>query len=570
MYNEAMMAKAMADTYATTLSIRQVAKEHKTSYHMARKLLAAAGVEPRHQGRPTNDERKETKPVVGGRVRARQTQAGAWKPGTIKRYFLTCAQNNTALHDQVWQNVLGLSKFYDAELLVARTVYNRFARASQADKKLIIEKDRDITDRQYWWDEKVVPFLHDERMELAPGLVWCGETNITPTAADPMSGFDAYTGRASSIFPHARVHMRSVPSMRDEGTKLMYTTGTVTQRNYIQRKAGQLADFHHAYGGLLVEIDRDGTWFVRQVIATNKGVMCDLDKKIDAKSHITTGNRLLGINWGDIHEACGDEEINELYWGEGGVLDELNPQFQFMHDLSDFRARNGHNIKRNLHLAAFIEHTLGNSSVEREMAQTARFLKWVSRDTTQTVVVDSNHDNFFVEWLERTGDFRKDHTNALYFLRAAHVLWSGAERNKGVAPNMVAWAMRDAWRKDLFESRGTREAPSSDRIRFLDEDESFIIGATNRNDGIECGLHGHEGFNGARAGPKAFSRLGRPLNAGHVHSAGIWDDAWFAGITGNMNQRYNVGLGGWSHSNILTYETTKRAMQTIYNGKARV
>jgi hypothetical protein len=553
--------------YNEEKSIRQVAKRYHASFHMMRRIVHYFEiVQPPNPNPPpvtkTNEEVK-TEPVVVGRVRARQTPRG-YEPGKPQRYLLTCAQNNTELNTPVWDNLLALADHYDARILVARTVYHRMSRSSDFDKKLIIDRDNSEPRRtEFVWDERLTDYLHDERLEIAPGLIWCGETNITPSAAHPMSGMDSYTGRASSVFPHPRIAMRSVPAMADEGTKFMYTTGTVTARNYIQRKAGQLAEFHHCYGALLVEVDENGTWFCRQINANSEGVLCDWDVKVDEYGHVSTGNSLAGITWGDIHVACGDEEAYTLAWGNGGILDQLRPSVQFMHDIIDFRARNGHNIKRDLNLAAFIEHVLGNKSVQGEMAQTARFLEWASRPDIETVVVDSNHDNFFIEWLERLGNFRKDHTNAVYFLEAAHHLWSSTERRgNGSKPNMTRWAIG---RELLSFGRGT---PGSLNIRFLEEDESYII-CPDSHGGIECGLHGHEGFNGARGGPAAFARLGRKINAGHVHSAGIWDGAYFGGIMGSMNQRYNVGLGSWSQSNVFTYSNGKRAIQTIYNGKAR-
>jgi len=49
-----------------------------------------------------------------------------------------------------------------------------------------------------------------------------------------MAKLDTY----KNIFPHAKLAMRSIPTMQGEGTKLNYTTGTVTKRNYVQKRAG--------------------------------------------------------------------------------------------------------------------------------------------------------------------------------------------------------------------------------------------------------------------------------------------------------------------------------------------
>ena len=564
-----------ADQYNKLLSIRGVAAAHGLKFCQARKLFLAGInegkiIRPRHAqvkygGEPTHVERKAAlqevaTPPIAGRVQARVTPEAKRKTG-ITRFLLTCAQNNTEVHEKLWENLKAMANHYNAEIFIARTVYNKFATASDMDKKLIIgSHPTSKQKRDYHWDDRLTPYFYDDRLELAPGLVWCGETNIMPTAANPLTGFENYTGRASAIVPHPRIAMRSVSTHPSEGTKLLYTTGTLTLRNYIQRKAGQMAEFHHCYGALLVEVDAEGNWFCRQVNGDSDGVIHDWDVRV-ADGVVTTGNHIEAITWGDIHVAYGDPMAYNLAWGKGGILDQLQPKYQFLHDLIDFRARNPHNIKRGLHLQAFVEHTLGHRSVNKEMHQTADFLQRTLRSFCETLVVDSNHDNFLVEWLAKTGDFRKDPTNAVYFLKAAHWLWSQTELFSK-PPNMTYWAMKNA----ILSISPTLK--KSWPLRFLNEDESFII-CPEAGGGIECGLHGHEKFNGARGGPRAFSKMGRKVNAGHVHSTGIWDGAYFSGIMGSLDQGYNDGLGSWSQSNILTYPNGKRAIQTIYKGKAR-
>jgi hypothetical protein len=66
----------------------------------------------------------------------------------------------------------------------------------------------------------------------------------------------------------------------------------------------------------------------------------------------------------------------------------------------------------------------------------------------------------------------------------------------------------------------------------------------------------------------AFAKIGRKTNIGHVHSAGIWKGCYAAGIWGKLDQGYNTGLGSWSQSSIITYDTGKRAIFTVYDGKA--
>ncbi len=558
-------------SYKRTLSIRRTAVDMGLKYHEARTLYAmavlAGDIAPRKRQNATNEEVKraatgeDVTPIVAGRLKVRKTPKAKRQKGTVTRFLLTCAQNNTNLHEPLWENLQALARHYDARIMVARSVYNRFSDAAEMDKKLIINKAHrsGFDSREYHWDTRLAPYFHDTRLELAPGLVWCGETNIIPTARNPLSGFETYTGRASAVVPHARIAMRSVASHAGEGTKLLFTTGTLTMRNYIQRKVGQMAEFHHCYGALLVEVDLQGTWFARQINADSDGVIHDWDLRV-AQGKVTTGNRIEAINWGDIHAAYADPVANALAWGESGMMDQLRPHKQFIHDLIDFRARNPHNIKRNLNLQAFAEYCIGHRSVREEMQKTAAFLQSTLRSDCKTLVVSSNHDNFLVEWLERLGDFRKDSMNAVYFLEAATHLWRGTEQSQGrETPNMTRWAMMTA-KTDLIIGHSN--------LVFLDEDESYII-CPEAHGGIECGMHGHQGPNGTRGTVTALAKMGRKANIGDKHSSGIYDGLYVAGIMGSLDQGYNTGPGSWSQSNIITYPNGKRAIQTMYDGKIR-
>jgi len=556
--------------YKTQLSLRQCALHFGITYYAARMMYHQCVKEkllekPAHARRGNQVRTEERKaaladqppPPIAGRLHTRAAPVAS-RPGVVSRFILTCAQNNTTLHEPLWENMKALALHYRARIIVARSIYSRFADAATMDKKLIISGERSsLGSKTYTWDDRLKQYFVDERLQLVPGLEWCGETNVIPTAAQPLTGFDTYTGRASAIIPHPRIAMRSVASHPTEGTKLLFTTGTLTHRNYIQRKAGQLAEFHHCYGGLLVEVDAEGTWFARQLNADSDGTLHDWDLRVEG-GRVSKGNSIEAINWGDIHVAYGDPASYELAWGKDGILDQLQPSYQFMHDLVDFRVRNPHVASRNLHLDAFIAHVLGHRSVEKEMIKTAEVLRAsLRRDVTETVVVNSNHDNFLVQWLSRTGDFRRDPYNAVYFLKAALYLWHQTAL-RSVSPNMTQWAME----------QGCKLLVHREDLKFLGEDESFII-CPKAHGGIESGMHGHLGPNGARGSPAALAKMGRKGNIGHHHSAGIYDGLYVAGILGSLDQQYNEGPSSWTQSNILTYPNGKRAIQTIYDGKAR-
>jgi len=119
--------------------------------------------------------------------------------------------------------------------------------------------------------------------------------------------------------------MQSVASGKYEGTKLIYTTGTVTKRNYIQKKAGQLAQFHHGFGGLLVEVNDKGTWFARQLNASENGTLYDLDIRV--RGGVLTRGQPTGSNrvGATVNRRKIDPVAAALAWGQRRMLDTLRP-----------------------------------------------------------------------------------------------------------------------------------------------------------------------------------------------------------------------------------------------------
>jgi hypothetical protein len=207
---------------------------------------------------------------------------------------------------------------------------------------------------------------------------------------------------------------------------------------------------------------------------------------------------------------------------------------------------------KNLPRDRFMNYVEGFDSVEQELRGVATFLQNTEREWCESVVVFSNHDSFFLRWLDYC-DHKKDPINARYYLHASTHLYDYMWANKK-EPNMLKWACERAW--------GSKRAA----VRFLDEDESFVICKKYRG-GIECGMHGHDGANGARGNHRQFGRMARRTNTGHEHTAFL--DQWgscVAGIFGNPDQGYNHGPGSWSNTQIVTYANGARAAYTFWKG----
>lgn len=457
-------------------------------------------------------------------------------------YIAISAQNNTFVHSDFVSSLEVLASERNAEIICGTFTYNKTGFQN-------LTKDDD----DLWYDPRIKKYILDEPVMITDSLMWCGELNILPTAVNPLSGLHSYTRSASGIVPHAKLQLESVPTHKDHPAKMMYTTGAVTKRNYIQKKAGQKAEFHHVFGALLIEVDSDGDWFVRQLIGEKEtGCFYDLNKYYTPKGSYEV-NQVEAINWGDLHSEKKDEVVYNVSFGNSvnSIINTLKPKYQFVHDVLDFTSRNHHNI--NDPYFRFSKYINNQDSVKDNIFDVIGTLKMMNRDFCQTVVVESNHDLALEKWL-KTADYKTDPANAIFFLECQLKKYKTLERGE-TNFSIFEWAVK-------------RNAQELRDVIFLKTDESFRICDTDGN-GIECGQHGHNGANGSRGGIAVFQKLGSRYNTGHTHTATIKDGVYCAGVSGKLDMGYNVGGSSWSHSHIITYPNGKRCIITITNGKWR-
>lgn len=476
----------------------------------------------------------EVVPVSAGRIKA-PDHFRATAKGT--RFVLTSAQNNSKVHAGFWASLQHFCKDRGAQLMVAPFTYNKGGWKKHGGITVDdIDEGSDV-----WYTPEVEPFLQREQIKLADGLVFCAELDILPTAVNPLGGLDNYTGPNSGVVPHAKMHMRSLATLRSgHPWKALYTTGTCTQRNYIERRAGQLASYHHVYGAIYVEIASNGSWFARQINAEDDGSFYEL-----GDFYSPTGKQeddtLKVINLGDIHAEKTDMEVLQ---GALSMLNELNVSHVVIHDLLDFENRNHHNKMDPFFQA---QQFYKGGSVENNFRIATRVLASIQQAVprAQLILVRSNHDMAFMRWLRENGGV-DDPTNAAFYHKCA------ARVYEAIAAKDTTF---DIYSVVLAETAAI-QGISTDRWVQVREDDSYVL------HGIELGLHGHLGPNGARGNPTGYRQLGVRANTGHTHSAGIIDGVWTAGILSSLDQGYNKGPSSWSHSHIVTHPNGKRQIIT--------
>lgn len=470
--------------------------------------------------------------------------------GEVYRYIITSAQNNTDLHPS-YVNLIaykeylnGLREKSKCEFIVGTYTYNVGSYGKNSVKKGKAKKQSGL-----WFAKEIVEYIDDRSILLTPTLAWCGELNIDPTAVGIFSGKERYNGRKSNIIPHARLEMKSCPSMADEAVKFNYSTGTITQKNYIQKNRGITAEQQHNYGAVIVEVDHLGNWWVRQLYVANDGSICDIGpdntrgvKIKDGKIYI---KKVLDyVYCGDVHVDEMDLEHKDDMWSEGGFIDQLMPKKQYMGDVFSM-ARKGHHSINNFH-EQYQKWVEGEDNVEDEVEKTANFLKFAYRNRSPIQIVGANHDKHLDIWLN-TADYKKDQVNALYFLKLQYQVLA-AKKRQDKNFNILEYALREF------------NIPKN--IKFLDQDVS-----TFEND-VACNLHGNLGVNGSRGSTQAYTKASHKINKAHDHTAAILFGVFSAGACA-VRMPYMHGLHTHSLSHIVGYENGERAIVTFWDRKFR-
>lgn len=462
------------------------------------------------------------------------------------RFLLTAAQDDTEVHQGFWRNLQVYAKAMGAEIRVGGFTYQ---------KKLF----EDHATRTALFREELQPFIWHDNNDCGP-VRFMAKMNTLPTATDPLSGLHTHTRGEWGVYPHAKIRLVSVPNLAGQHPAMVMTTGAVTIPNYVQKKAGQKAEFHHQIGATIVEIDHDGRAFCRQISATDDGSFQDLDVVVrDGK--VTRGNRVEEITWGDIHREQIDPVVARTCWGfdvetestvgADNMLDVLRPRHQAFHDLLDFQARNHH--RRGDHWHAHRMRVAGTERVDDAVAQCARLLRETARDWCTSVVVASNHNEAMHRWLRETVP-TQDVVNMRFWCQANDAVYAAIEDDDETF-DVFKWAL---------ERHDDRRL---DDIVFVPRNGSYLV--CQAQGGIEIALHGDEGPNGARGTAASLNKVAVRMNIGHSHTPQILDGVYQAGLCGKLDQGYNSGPSSWSHTQVVTYPNGRRTLVTIIDGKWR-
>jgi len=449
-----------------------------------------------------------------------------------KRYIITAAQNATPIHVPFWAALKKCAEYYRAELIVIPGRYKN-------PTSIWTQNNED----NEWWAPEVTPHLFAGRRNLNSRLMILGDAKVEWASGAPLAGFDSLTQDKSGIIGHGNRALRSVATPQHKHPKIMFTTGACTMPNYTDTKRGTIAKFNHCLGALIVELNGD-IWHTRQLNACDDGSFIDLDTEFTAEG-VHSAKPALSLVMGDLHHRFISPDVVKATWtAKNSIVNLLRPFHLIGHDVPDAHARNHHH--RDDWITGYAKWKEGMECVRTEIEESVRFMINKTPPGCQFVVVSSNHDRAIARWL-REVDFRKDPVNMEFYLEIAQAVLKTARRYSGGVTY-----------EDPFILYAEKFAKG--KIRFLRRGQSFVLA------GVEHGLHGDLGPNGARGTTKNLSTIGVKVTKGHTHTAEIVNGCYSAGTsTGHLE--YEDGPSSHSNAHVVQYANGKRAILFIIKGR---
>ena len=445
-----------------------------------------------------------------------------------RKYVITSAQNNTTTNYNFFNALLNYCEKNKAELLVIPTLYQRNLYGED-----LLE-----------WD---VPeeYLLEEKVSLNNKVNILASVHLLVTAENPLGGLDSLAKGNSLIVPHNQLQMRSLPVQRNEPPVVMISTGTISEAQYINSKAGEKASFNHSQSAILVEFDDDMDYHIRVLNCDDEEGFYDIDgyysssfKPLEYVEALITGDEHVFVTCKDV--------ANATYNDTNSIVKTLKPKVIVRHDVLDCFTVSHHHRKDNF--LQYSKYINNRNKIEEELEETINFILDTTPEGTETVVVSSNHHDHLKRWLNEA-DPKIEPWNAKIY---HHLTW--------LVLNDIE-SKNEIYVPDPF--RLYTEYKAKDKVTFIDRNSSFKI------HGIELSNHGDIGANGSRGSISQFSKFSEKMIVGHSHTPGINKGAYSVGCSTSKNLEYTNGPSSWMNTHCVIYPNGKRQLISIINGKWR-
>lgn len=451
-----------------------------------------------------------------------------------KTFVITSATNNTRPEAGFLAALERYCAAHDAALLVVPIRY------INPTTKLDPQDDGG----EVAWDQELEPYLIENELVLSDDVVIHAGMRIQATARNPLASLAGFAKGRSAVFGSSQLAMQTVATPHSRLPKILYTTGSVTRKNYSKTKAGQLAQHHHVHSAIVVEL-RGKRFFMREITWDGE---CFIDLGEGwSEDGAVPACQTLAVATGDEHVWFGDPKVRRATYGPGGIVETLRPDYIVRHDVIDSYSISHHHLKNSITMV--VKTLAGMNDLRAELDDACEHLNDTTPSGVTNIIVSSNHHEHITQWL-RAGERGVDATNAeLYHWLKWQILKAARMTERGVVhPDPFALYAADKLTCDT---------------RFLGPDDSFRLA------GVELGMHGHLGPNGSRGSLRSLSVIGSRFIIGHTHSPGIYEGGYCVGTSSRLRLEYNAGPSSWLQSHCALYENGKRQLIHLIDGEWR-
>lgn len=459
-------------------------------------------------------------------------------------HIVTSGQIGATAMDNLWKTFKQYEKERDAAIWVGCSTYGRL----QIDEGGFIESTMDDIFNGH--------LVLDTDIHLNKNVV-LDTTRIRPTLAGPLSGLDKMRDTKSHFFFHPKNDLKYIATPSDADPRFVAVTASCTIPDYStnklgqQDKTGEFAKRNHVFGGWIVEIESDELYHVRPIVADKNGCFsdCYYDKKGNYVVHRFTPNgvqksTVSGSLLGDPHFAVKPDIDIGMKWGTDPAIfdatiefiNALNVKTVAAGDTLDGHSCGHHDESDKIMMQK--KFKAGLLDMEREFDNWCDTYRILFRETSANFIdIAANHTN------EHPYRYLKEHR----FLGKGHPL------------NAINETFGMEWCAKLVKSASTNVIELYARTNFTDEENSRIS-FTNRMksyviQGVNFGIHGDKGANGARWSPNTGNTLGGYCMVGHSHSPSINGLVWTVGTMSYLDAHYVGYLGSWMHTHGIIFES---------------
>jgi hypothetical protein len=409
---------------------------------------------------------------------------------------------------------------------------------------------RALQKQPFYYDPKLKDFRQNFATEFTfNSHLKAIEAHLNPQQINPLTGLkrlkvhkytqDSKPGaeikrfKTSIIVAHSKQMMEVVPTGNDTHPRVVHSTGTITNPQYLRNRIGMIANEDHKLGGLIVEIKGDVFWLRQVQFDTKNGSFVDLGVRYHADGR-TTDVRCLAFKMGDVHPGHHDQKaLNAMY----DLWDIIRPKRIFFEDFFDGASISHHLANKRLTRAKMPEHFADLPTEIREARKVLEEIWSKAPKDAELIATASNHPEHVTRYLEE-GRYINDN-----------------KANYDIAHRMVVMSLDH--KNPLKEYLD----PES-RMNWTGENQDYFV------EGVQMNAHGHLGLNGSRGSKQGHELAYGNAMVAHSHTPSIFHDTFTVGHMTHERHGYNNGPSTWILCCGAVYKGGHKQLYMIIDGSA--